>query len=149
MARAGFTAIHSGRIKFGKDAAGTATARSSNKAICRLYAKAMTIDDMAPRGSAWAGTRRRSTSRHAVGGHAGRGRAGARFTVVLNDDSASRSIRRRLSVGGENVLYCRVKDGRHAARFLRPPATELHAARPARPGDQLELPVGGRRIPLG
>jgi hypothetical protein len=46
MARAGFTAIHSGRIKFGKDGRWYCDGETiPNKAICRLYAKAMTIDD--------------------------------------------------------------------------------------------------------
>ena len=45
MARAGFTAIHSGRIRFGKDGRWYCDDEPiPNRAICRLYAKAMTID---------------------------------------------------------------------------------------------------------
>src|SRR5258706_16235373 len=44
--RAGFTAIHSGRIRFGKDGRWYCDDEViPNKAICRLYARAMTVGD--------------------------------------------------------------------------------------------------------
>ena len=54
-----------------------------------------------------------------------------------------------MSVGADNVLYCRVKGSRHAARFLRPAYYELMRFAVPGPGDRLELPVGAQRIPLG
>ena len=71
------------------------------------------------------------------------------FTVVLNDETREPLDPSTLSVGGGNVLYCRVKGGRHAARFLRPAYYELMRHAVPGPGDRLELPVGSRRIPLG
>ena len=53
-------------------------------------------------------------------------RAGG-FTVRLNDESEELLDPTTLSIGQENVLYCRVKDGGHAARFLRPAYYQLAA----------------------
>ena len=151
MARAGFTAIHSGRIKFGKDGRWYCDDEPiPNRAICRLYAKAMTID---PDGTArlrlgedkaevtiedtpWVVTQ--------VEGDPRRG-----FGVLLNDETLEPLDPTTLRVGTEDVLYCRVKGGRHDARFLRPAYYELMRFAVPGPGDRLELPVGGRRIPLG
>ena len=45
MARAGFTAIHAGRIRFGKDGRWYCDGEPiANQAICRLYARTMTVD---------------------------------------------------------------------------------------------------------
>jgi hypothetical protein len=41
------------------------------------------------------------------------------FTLRLNDESEERLDPTTLSIGQENVLYCRVKNGEHPARFLR------------------------------
>ena len=40
--------------------------------------------------------------------------------IELNDRSRERLDPRTLAVGDDDVLYCRVKDGAEAARFLRP-----------------------------
>jgi hypothetical protein len=133
MARAGFTAIHSGLITFGKDGRWYCDgAEITNRAICRLYAGAMQVR---PDGSAhlelgedraevrledtpWVVTR--------VDGDAGAG-----FTVTLNDETREPLALESLRVGPAHVLYGRVKGGRHEARFLRPAYYELlrHAAR--------------------
>ncbi len=42
-----------------------------------------------------------------------------RFLVWLSDDTRETLNLDTLYVGGENVLYCRVKDGRFPARFQR------------------------------
>jgi len=47
------------------------------------------------------------------------------FTLRLNDESDERLDPTTLSIGQENVLYCRVKSGTEAARFLRPAYYQL------------------------
>jgi hypothetical protein len=121
MARAGFTAIHSGPITFGKDGRWYCDGEPiTNRAICRLYARAMTVDDD--------GTARlqfgedRATVRIedtpwvvvAVDGDPARG-----FVVHLNDETREPLAVESLRIGAGNVLSCAVK-GRHRARFLRP-----------------------------
>ena len=39
--------------------------------------------------------------------------------ILLNDDSCEKLEMNSLHTGGNNVLYCRVKDGRFIARFSR------------------------------
>jgi hypothetical protein len=150
MARAGFTAIHSGRITFGKDGRWYCDGEAiPNKAICRLYAKAMTIDadgtarlrlgedkaEVTIEDTPWVVTQ--------VEGDPVRG-----FVVRLNDETLEPLDPATLRVGAHDVLYCRVKGGRHEARFLRPAYYELvrHAIVGAE--KRLELPAGGRRYPL-
>jgi hypothetical protein len=41
------------------------------------------------------------------------------FIIRLNDESEEALDPTTLSIGEENVLYCRVKGGEHTARFLR------------------------------
>jgi hypothetical protein len=60
----------------------------------------------------------------------------------LNDDSEEPLDPGSLSVGAANVLYTRVKGGRHAARFLRPAYYQLAPAIVERDGRFL-LAVGG------
>jgi hypothetical protein len=128
MARAGFTAIHSGTIRFGKDGRWYCDAEPiTNPAICRLYARSMTID---PDGTArlefgedravvvvedtpWVVRR--------VDGTPASG-----YRVTLNDDSVEPLDVGTLRVGDDNVLYCRVK-GSAEARLLRPAYYQLMA----------------------
>ena len=151
MARAGFTAIHSGRIKFGQDGRWYCDGEViPNKAICRLYARAMTIgDDGVARlrlgedradveieDTPWVVTQ--------VDGDPSRG-----FDVLLNDETREPLDPATLRVGPRHVLYCRVKGGRHEARFLRPAYYELLRHAEAGTRGRLELRVGTRRVPLG
>ena len=151
MARAGFTAIHSGRITFGKDGRWYCDGEAiPNKAICRLYAKAMTIDadgtarlrlgedkaEVTIEDTPWVVTQ--------VEGDPARG-----FAVRLNDETLEQLDPATLRVGAHDVLYCRVKGGRHEARFLRPAYYELVRHAVVGAGKRLELSAGGRRYPLG
>ncbi len=150
MARAGFTAIHSGRITFGRDGRWYCDGEAiGNKAICRLYARAMTVDadgvarlrlgedkaEVAIEDTPWVVT-------HVEGDPA------TGFTLLLNDETREPLDPGTLAVGPENVLYARVKGGRHRARLLRPAHYDL--LRHAVPGPQggVELPVGGDRFRL-
>jgi len=150
MARAGFTAIHSGRISFKKDGRWFCDGEEiRNRAIVRLYSRAMQIR---PDGTAtlelgedraevdvedtpWVVTR--------IDGDPDRG-----FTVTLNDETQEPLALDSLRVGAADVLYCRIKQGRHPARVLRPAYYDL--ARHAVPtGDgRVVLAAGGHEVVL-
>jgi hypothetical protein len=69
--------------------------------------------------------------------------AGAMW-LELNDRSRERLDPRTLRVGGDDVLYCRVKDGSEAARFLRPAYYQIaqHLVRSDAGSFELRLPEG-------
>jgi hypothetical protein len=151
MARAGFTAIQAGRIRFGKDGRWYCDGEPiANAAICRLYARTMTI---APDGSArlelgedradveiedtpWVAT--------AVDGDVRGG-----FTVVLNDETREPLDLDSLRLSTAHVPYCRAKGGRVEARLLRKAWYEL--MRHAEPGaaGTCVLRAAGRQVVLG
>ena len=150
MARAGFTAISSGKIKFGKDGLWYSDDEPiPNAAIRRLFSRTLKVlpdgrgrlelgedrADVIIEDTPWVVT--------AVDGDPARG-----FTVTLNDETREPLDPAFLRVGAGNVLYCRVKGG-HEARFLRPAYYDLlRHAEPGAGGDVV-LPVGGRRVRLG
>jgi hypothetical protein len=150
MARAGFTAITSGRIRFGRDGRWYCDDEPiDNRAICDLYSRAMRIlpdgrarlelgedrADVAVDDTPWVVT--------AVEGEPARG-----FTLVLNDGSREPLDPDTLAVGAADVLYCRARGG-HRVRFLRPAYYQLARHLEPAPGGASVLPVRGRRIPLG
>ena len=150
MARAGFTAISSGRIKFGKDGRWYSDDEPiPNRAINRLFSRTLKIlpdgrarlelgedkADVAIEDTPWVVT--------GIEGDSARG-----FTVVLNDETREPLDPASLRVGAGDVLYCRVKDGRYEARFLRPAYYDLVRHAEAGAGGMV-LPVGTRRVKLG
>jgi len=151
MARAGFTAIHAGRIRFGKDGRWYCDGEPiANQAICRLYARTMTVgpdgrarlelgEDRAEveiEDTPWVITR--------VEGDSRRG-----FTVVLNDDTREPLDLASLRLSPESVPYCRVKGGRVEARLLRNAYYALmQHAEPTAEGACV-LRAGDRRVALG
>ena len=150
MARAGFTAISSGKIRFGKDGRWyTDDEPIPNRAICRLFSRTLTVlpdgrarlelgedkADVIVEDTPWVVT--------GVEGDPRRG-----FTLVLNDETREPLDARSLRVGAEQVLYARVKEGRHEARFLRPAYYQLvRWVETASSGDFV-LPVGAERVPI-
>ncbi|HJQ84573.1 MAG TPA: DUF1285 domain-containing protein [Candidatus Binatia bacterium] len=150
MARAGFTAISSGKIRFGKDGRWYSDDEPiPNRAITRLFSRTLIVlpdgrarlelgedrADVAIEDTPWVVT--------GVEGDPAHG-----FTVLLNDETREPLDPASLRVGSENVLYCRVKGGRHEARFLRPAYYDLvRHAEPASDG-AIVLPVGDRRVTL-
>lgn len=150
MPRAGFTAIHAGTIRFGKDGRWFCDGEPiGNPAICRLYARSMTIgadgtarlelgEDRAVvvvEDTPWVVRR--------VDGDPDRG-----FQITLNDDRVEPLDVATLRVGDDHVLYCCVDGGRVEVRFLRPAHYELLAhAVPAGP-DAMVLRSGDRRVTL-
>jgi hypothetical protein len=150
MARAGFTAISSGKIKFGKDGLWYSDDELiPNRAIRRLFSRTLTIlpdgrarlelgedkADVIVEDTPWVVT--------AVDGEP---RAG--FTLVLNDETREPLDPHSLRVGPDAVLYARVKSGRHEARFLRPAYYQLVRHVETAPGGGFVLVVGGERVPI-
>ena len=148
MARAGFTAISSGKIKFGKDGLWYSDDEViPNHAIRRLFSRTLIVSpegrarlelgedkaDVIIEDTPWVVTR--------VDGDA---RAG--FRVTLNDETVEPLDPASLRIGAENVLYCRVKGGAHEARFLRPAYYELTRHAETDAGGEAVLRVAGRSI---
>jgi hypothetical protein len=147
MARAGFTAISSGKITFGKDGRWYCDGEViPNRAIAQLYSRTLRVlpdgrarlelgedkADVLIEDTPWVVT--------AVEGEP---RAG--FTVVLNDGTREPLDPTTLRTSGENVLYCRAKGG-HETRFLRPAYYTLMRHLETGAGGEPVLRVGGRRI---
>ena len=150
MARAGFTAISSGQITFGKDGRWYCDGEAiANRAISDLYSRTLRIDP-AGRARLELGEDRATVViedtpwvvRH-VDGDPARG-----FAVVLNDGTREPLDPTSLRASAEHVLYCRVKGGAHEARLLRPAYYELLRFAESGPDGTCVLPVGGRRIML-
>ncbi len=150
MARAGFTAIASGKIRFGRDGRWYCDDEPiANRAICDLYSRAMTIlpdgrarlelgedrADVIVEDTPWVVT--------GVDGDPARG-----FTITLNDGTREPLDPDTLEVGPGDVLYCRARGG-HRVRFLRPAYYRLARHFEADAGGGSVLPVRGRRVPVG
>ena len=150
MARANFTVIHSGRIRFGKDGRWYCDGEPiTNAAVCRLYARTMTVG---PDGRAHlelgedrAEVEIEDTPWVVIGvdGDAARG-----FVAVLNDETREPLDVGSLRLSVEHVPYCRVKGGRVEARMLRTVWYEL--VRHAEPGADgtCVLRAGPRQVAL-
>jgi hypothetical protein len=151
MARAGFTAIHAGRIRFGRDGRWYCDGEPiANAAICRLYARAMTVgpdgrgrlefgEDRAEvdiEDTPWVVTR--------IEGDPERG-----FTVVLNDETREPLDPDSLRLGPEHVPYCRGKGGTVEVRLLRKAWNELARHTEPGPDGACVLRIGARRLVLG
>jgi hypothetical protein len=150
MPRAGFTAIHAGRIRFGKDGCWYCDGEPiANRAICRLYARAMTVGPDGRARLALGEDRAEveiEDTPWVVTGIEGDPERG--FTLVLNDETREPFDPRGLRVSAEHVPYCRVKGGRFEARLLRNAYYALVRHAEPGPGGTCLLPVAGRRIPL-
>lgn len=127
MPRVGFYAIHNSSIRFGRDGRWYADGQPiENQRIARLFSQsvhrtadgsyelrvaeeraAITVDD---------------TPYVVTGATVD---ADETAWIDLNDGSREALDPRTLAVGADDVLYCRVKDGREAARFLRPAYYQL------------------------
>jgi len=151
VARAGFTAISSGKITFGKDGRWYCDGEAiPNAAICRLYSRTLIVE---PDGRARLQLGEDRAEVHledtpwVVVGVDGDPRRG--FTLTLNDDSQEPLDAASLRVGADNVLYCCVKRGPHEARFLRPAYYALMRFIETAPDGSFVLPLPGRTILLG
>jgi hypothetical protein len=149
MARAGFTAISSGTITFGKDGRWYCDGEViPNRAIAQLYSRTLRVlpdgrarlelgedkADVVIEDTPWVVT-------------AVEGDPAAGFTVVLNDGTRERLDLDTLRVGAEHVLYCRAKGG-HEVRFLRPAYYALMRHLETGAGGEPVLRVGTRRAAI-
>jgi hypothetical protein len=150
MARAGFTAIGSGKIRFGRDGRWYSDDEPiPNRAICRLFSQHLKVlpdgrgrleigedkADVIIEDTPWVVT--------AVDGDPKSG-----FAVVLNDDTREPLDATTLVVGRDDVLYCRVKGGAYEARFLRPAYYALMRHAESAPGAGTVIAVGSKRVPI-
>ena len=150
MARAGFTAITSGRISFRKDGLWYSDDEViPNRAIRRLFSQTLQIlpdgrarlelgedkADVIIEDTPWVVT--------AVEGSPALG-----FTLVLNDETREALDARTLRVCDAEVLYARAKAGKYLVRFLRPAYYQLVRHVEAAPDGTIVLPVAGERIPI-
>jgi hypothetical protein len=150
MARAGFTAIWAGQIRFGRDGRWYCDGEAiTNRAICRLYSRAMTV---APDGrgrlelgddKAWVEIEDTPWVVTQIDGDPTRG-----FTLHLNDESTEPLDPSTLAVGAGHVLYARAKGG-HRVRFLRNAYYTLARWADVGANGEIVLSVQGRIIPLG
>jgi hypothetical protein len=67
--------------------------------------------------------------------------------LILNDGEGEPLDPSTLEIGADNVLYCRVKQRRFRARFLRPAYYHLSRHFEA-DGDRFFIRIAGRRYPL-
>lgn len=149
MARAGFWAIESNTIRFGRDGRWYSDDEPIvNQRIARLFAQHITRGDD---GQWWlvVGDERApivvDDTPFVVTRVDGSPRDG--FSIELNDGSAEPLPADSLHIE-DDVLYCSVKEAEFEARFLRAAQAELlgHARQE---GDGYVLPLpGGRRAPL-
>jgi hypothetical protein len=150
VARAGFTAIGSGPITFGKDGLWYCDGEViPNRAIRRLFSRSLRVladgrgrlelgpdrADVVIEDTPWVVT--------AVEGEPAHG-----FVVILNDETREPLDPRTLRAAPDHVLYCRVKGGAHEARFLRPAYYDLVRHAEAGPDGTFVLPAGDARVPI-
>ena len=150
MARAGFTAISAGKIRFGKDGRWYSDDEPiPNPAICRLFSRAMRVLPDG-RGRLELGEDKADVmiedTPWVVVGIDGDPRRG--FTLTLNDETHEPLDAGSLRVGAEHVLYCRVKGGAHEARFLRPAYYDLMRHAETGPAGEAVLPIGRERVAI-
>lgn len=145
MARAGFWAVSSGKISFRRDGRWYSDDEPINNArIAKLFSRCLTQLDDGRWQIAMADERafvEIEDTPWVVTSVAGDAAAG--FTLRLNDDSEEPLDPATLTVGTANVLYTRVKEGRHRARVLRPAYYQLAPAIAERDG-RFVLSIAGR-----
>jgi len=127
MPKAGFWAIESHTIRFGRDGRWYADDEPiANQRIADLFARHITLGDD---GAWWLriGDERAQIvvddTPFVVTRVDGEPRAG--FRITLNDGSSETLVTGSLALGASDVLYCDVKGGTYRARFLRPAQSEL------------------------
>jgi len=149
MARAGFYAIHNSEIRFGRDGRWYADGEPiANPHIVDLFSRHVQRYDgggyMLRIGDEQARIVVDDTPYVVISASVG----ADGIWIDLNDHSRERLDPSTLEIGAAEVLYCRVKDGREPARFLRAAYYQLaeHVDAP-RPG-RFVLHAGGAEHPI-
>jgi hypothetical protein len=150
MPRAGFYAIHNSTIRFGTDGRWYADGQPiENPRIARLFSRSVhraadgsyelrIAEERAPIAV--------DDTPYVVTGAAID--ADGTAWVELNDGTRESLDARSLAIGAEDVLYCRVKGGHEAARFLRPAYYQL-ADRIAAQDGGFVIETAAGRFPIG
>jgi hypothetical protein len=149
MPRAGFYAVESGKISFRRDGDWYSDEeRIDNPRIALLFSKSVKRN---PDGSYFLQVAEERAAitvedtpyvvRTVEDGPDG-------LTIVTNDEEREPLDPTTLTVGRDNVLYCRVKGGAFPARFLR--SAYYHLSNLFTTGDDgsFALTVGGRHYPI-
>jgi hypothetical protein len=150
MPRAGFYAIHNSSIRFGRDGRWYADGQLiTNPRIADLFSRHVQRADNG-------GYRLRIADEQAAIEVEdtpyvviGAGEADGAAWVELNDRSREALDATSLSVGADDVLYCRVKDGREPARFLRPAYYQIAHLIDAAAGGGFVFRSGAEAHPIG
>lgn len=126
MARAGFYAIHSSTIRFGRDGRWYADGEAiPNPRISRLFSRHVVrqADGSYRIEIGWDKAPCEIEDTPYVVCRVDETKDG--FVVELNDGARELLDLASLSISDDNVLYCRVKQGRERALFLRPAYYQL------------------------
>jgi len=150
MPRAGFYAIHNSSIRFGRDGRWYADGQLiTNARIADLFSRHVQRD---PDGTyrlriadEQAAIEVEDTPYVVIAADSDVGQP----WVELNDRSREPLDVTSLAIGGDDVLYCRVKEGREPARFLRPAYYQVADHIEAAPGGGFVFRAGARRHPIG
>jgi len=151
MPRAGFYAIHNASIRFGRDGRWYADGEPiTNPRIARLFARSV------HRLADGSYELRVAEERAAISVDdtpyvvtAATTDAAGTVWIDLNDETREALDPRSLTVGAADVLYCRVKDGREWARFLRPAYYQLADRIVADAGGGFVFARAAGRHPIG
>jgi uncharacterized protein len=149
MPRAGFYAVESGKISFRHDGNWYSDdERIDNPRIALLFSKSLKRNSDGSYFLQVAEERASITVEDTpyVVRTVEEGRDG--LIVVTNDDVREPLDPTTLSVGRDNVLYCRVKQGEFPARFLRPAYYHLSPYFRTEDGGRFSLDVDGRRYQI-
>jgi hypothetical protein len=150
MARAGFTTIQNSEIRFGRDGRWYADGQViENRRIAALFSQHVhrrpeggymlrIADEQAPIVV--------DDTPYVVTGVE---IADGALWLELNDHSRERLDPRTLQIGAGEVLYCRIKGGSEAARFLRPAYYQVAAQIGATPAGGLVLQLPNGDHPIG
>ena len=151
MPTAGFYAIESHRISFGRDGEWYSDGeRIANRRIAELFSRCVRKNPeggyMLQMGDEKAPLEVEDTP-FVVRQIDGSPETG--LTLVLNDDSREPLDPASLRSGPDNALYCRVKEGDCEARFLRPAYYTLTRWVREDPEGRFALRLGDREYPIG
>lgn len=150
MPRAGFYAVESGKISFRRDGNWyTDEERIDNPRIALLFSQSIkrnpdgsyylqVAEERAPiavEDTPWVV---KALEDDELGG----------FTMVLNDDTREPLMPEALEIGGDNVMYARVKGGENRARFTRTAYYHLSDRFESDEAGNFYLNLRGRRHPL-
>jgi uncharacterized protein len=150
MPAAGFYAIESHTIRFGRDGEWYSDGeRIANRRIADLFSRCVRRNSqggfMLQMGDERAPLEVEDTPFVVLQIEGDRERG---FTLILNDGTQEALDPTGLRSGRDNALYCRVKSGEYEARLLRPAYYALAQSVKVGTDGRLVLAVGGRDYPI-